>query len=118
MISIPKYITDEIGDAEVERAFYAANSELLSIIPEEQFKHVMSGLMVDIGCEFLGFVDIYKNLSAIIPKHFTVIDLGCAFAPQAFFFKDHRKYVGVDDTLSADERFHADNTEHHNMTIG
>ena len=78
---------------------------------------VMSGHMVtaDIGPEFLGFVDIYRNLSLVIPEHFTVLDLGCSYAPQSWYFRNHAKYIGVD--VSTQKRFFQPNTEHVHMTI-
>ncbi len=90
--------------------------ELFARLPADQIEHVFSGTAsCEIDPEFLGFVGIYKNLSEIIPKHFTVIDLGCAYAPQAFYFEDHKAYIGVD--AGARRRFSADNTTHYTETI-
>lgn len=89
--------------------------ELLSIIPESEQHRVFEQEHCDIDPSFIGFIDIYKNLSEIIPKHFTIVDLGCAYAPQAYYFKDHKKYIGVDIFLG--ERFRADNTKHLQITI-
>ncbi|HDZ38633.1 MAG TPA: hypothetical protein ENH62_10160 [Marinobacter sp.] len=95
--------------------FEHINGELLSCIPEDQFERVMSSNLCDIDPEFLGFVDIYKHLSEIIPLDFTVVDLGCAYAPQAFLFEHHRAYIGVD--ISDCQRFKAKNSTHHQMPI-
>ncbi len=89
---------------------YEANEYLLSKIPEHQFKKVFEQENSDIDYDFLGFTDIYDHLSRIIPKHFTVIDFGCAYAPQCFYFEDHKRYIGVDYFVK--ERFEARNTEH------
>ena len=75
----------------------------------------MTSQYCDIGPTFLGFVDIYDGLSNIIPRHFTVVDLGCAYAPQAFLFQDHAQYIGVD--LLTDVHFSAANTTFHHMPI-
>lgn len=91
------------------------NQFLLSIIPQEQQDMVFNSNECDICPKFLGFVDVYKSLSDIIPRHFTVIDLGCAYAAQSFLFKNHKKYIGVD--IYDGERFYAPNTEHHVMPI-
>lgn len=50
---------------------------------------------------FLGFVDIYRELAKIIPKSRTVIDFGCAYAPQAYYFRNHAKYIGINPTKHA-----------------
>lgn len=46
--------------------------------------------------EFLGFLSQYYYLSKLIPKHWTIVDLGCANGFQAEFFKKHKRYIGVD----------------------
>ena len=50
----------------------------------------------DIDGSFLGFVDVYCHLSKIIPLEWTVIDFGCAYNPQAYFFRKHSRYIAVD----------------------
>lgn len=75
----------------------------------EQLKMVMdNGGAAELDHSFLGFLDQYYHLSEIIPKDFTVIDLGCAFAPQAYFFQEHKEYIGVD--ISGAIRFTFKNT--------
>ena len=44
-----------------------------------------------------------------------VVDLGCAYAPQCFLFRDHAAYVGVD--LMTEVRFRARITVHFIMPI-
>jgi hypothetical protein len=66
------------------------------VLPVDQIKAVFSQEMCDIEPCFLGFTDVYKHLAQIIPKHFTVIDFGCAYNPQCYYFLEHRKYIAVD----------------------
>ena len=89
--------------------------DLLEIIPKEELTRVLNQNEVDIDPEFLWFIHIYKNLSEIIPKHFTVIDLGCAYAPQTYYFSEHKEYIGVD--VFPGERFSGHNTDHYIMGI-
>lgn len=89
--------------------------ELFECLPDEQRKEVMASGMCDIEPSFMGFVRIYRNLSEIIPKHFTVVDLGCAYAPQCWYFRDHAGYIGVD--IGDHHRFHMPNTIHYSMSI-
>lgn len=99
----------------IEHLHEPSNSRLLTLIPGKQLERVFGQDMCDIGPEFLGFVGIYDCLSRIIPTHWTVVDLGCAYAPQAFFFDSHKAYVGVD--FGTKERFGAHNTTHYDMPI-
>ena len=87
----------------------------LHLIPQEQLDRVLNQDMCDIDPSFLGFTEVYKALASIIPLHWTIVDLGCAYSPQAFFFTQHKAYIGVD--YGTNERFAAHNTKHFDMTI-
>lgn len=80
---------------------------LLFKLPTDQVTKVLHESMCDIDATFLGFTDTYAKLSKIIPKHFTIIDLGCAYNPQCFYFTKHKKYVAVDESDCA--KFQAPN---------
>lgn len=69
----------------------------------------------DIDPSFMGFVSIYKGLADIIPKNRIVIDLGCAYASQAYYFREHRGYIGVD--VSNCPKVESWNAKYFNMTI-
>ena len=84
---------------EIDKLFYK--------LPKDQIENVFNQKECDIYPYFLGFTNIYENLSLIIPKHFTVIDLGCAYNPQCFYFLEHKKYVAID--ISNCEKFKSDN---------
>lgn len=89
--------------------------KLMNIIPADQLRRVLCSDDCDIEPCFLGFTDIYEALSKIIPKHFTVIDLGCAYNPQCFHFLEHKEYIAVD--VSKCEKFQAPNCRIFTMTI-
>ena len=91
-----------------------ANDELLEMIPQEELDRVLNQHECDIEPSFLGFVGIYRNLSEMIPKHWTVIDFGCAYNAQAYFFRDHKRCIAV-DTPGITERFMTPNCEFHEM---
>lgn len=63
----------------------------------------------------MGFTRVYKSLLSIVPKHYTIIDLGCSYAAQCYFFKDYEAYIGVD--VDDEERFATDNTTHYQMSM-
>lgn len=91
---------------------------LASLLPDDQKDRVFGQEHIDIDPTFLGFVDTYYALSLIIPSHFTVVDLGCSYAAQSFFFTKHKRYIGVDGSDDIQERFYAPNTEHVQATLG
>ena len=92
------------------------NIELYKNLPIDQVERVFSQKDVDIGPEFLGFVNIYFHLSKTIPKHWTIVDLGCAYAPQSYYFRNHKEYIGV-DIGGITERFYFKNTKHFLLSI-
>lgn len=94
-----------------------ANSKLWAMLPQDQIDRVFAADMCDIDPSFLGFVGIYEALSRIIPKSWTVVDLGCSYAPQSFFFANHAGYVGVDIITPVEHRFAPENARHHEMSI-
>lgn len=85
--------------------FDKANTYLLSLIPEEQWMNVLSEneyASAEICGEFSCFAEQYYALSKLIPKDWTIIDIGCAYNPQCYLFKDHKKIISItpgDETL-------------------
>lgn len=94
--------------------FENITKELLDSLNEGQKKAVFEQPDCDIDPSFIGFVDIYYHLAKIIPLHWFVVDFGCAYAPQSYFFRFHRGYYGVDPFDGF--RFFSDNTIHKTMT--
>lgn len=80
----------------MSKHFEEINAKLLEMLPKDQFNEVMSLYCGDIDPTFLGFVDTYYFLSKIIPEDFTIIDLGCGYNPQCYFFQNHKAYFSVD----------------------
>ena len=81
----------------------------------EMFREVLEQDMVDIDGTFLGFVDTYYYLSKLIPKSWTIVDFGCAYNPQAYYFRKHRAFIGVNAGIR--KRFHFENTDLFDGTI-
>jgi hypothetical protein len=106
------------GSVTITELHEPSNSRLLAKLPADQLERVLAADMCDIDESFLGFVGIYERLAQIIPNHWTVIDLGCAYAPQALFFERHKKYIGVDVMTPIASRFSGSNSIHLEMTIG
>ena len=69
---------------------------LWDVIPASEKRRILSQDECELDIDFLGFTEVYRSLSKIIPKHFTVIDFGCYLAAQCYCFGNHKKYVGVD----------------------
>lgn len=89
--------------------------ELHGLIPSEDKRRIMSQNMCEYEHDFMGFLNVYKPLSELIPKDKIVIDFGCYLAAQSYFFKEHKKYIGVD--VCELERFNPGNAEHYVCTI-
>ena len=72
--------------------------EIKSKSPKEEYRSVLSQPECEVEEGFLGFVDIYAWIrdNYNIPKDYTIIDLGCNVAAQAYLFEDYAGYIGVD----------------------
>lgn len=87
--------------------------ELDKVYPEQTDK-IFNHKYCDIDGEFLGFLEPYYYLAKIIPKKDVVYDFGCAFAPQSWYFRNHKKYVGI--CPSGVPHWEMPNSEFHIMT--
>ena len=72
--------------------------ELFSLIPREKLDYLFehSGASAELDYTFLGFEDVYKDMLNFVPKDKTIIDLGCGYAAQSYYFRENEKYIGVD----------------------
>ncbi len=76
--------------------------ELFKLIPKEKIEHIFK-ISQTAGAEldytFLGFEDVYKAVTLFVPKSKVIIDLGCGYSFQSWYFKDYKKYIGVDNSV-------------------
>lgn len=93
--------------------------ELFNLIPKEKldylFEHSNAGGELD--HTFLGFEKVYKEVLDYVPKDKIIIDLGCAYATQSYYFKEYAKYIGIDISGNPDSVIHTENSEFYFMTI-
>ena len=96
-------------------AFEASNGRLLAELREhhaDQLERILARTQTGIDESFLGFVRTYELLAQLIPLHWAVVDIGCCNALQAWFFRHHRGYYGVDPSVPVSERLVLPNTYH------
>lgn len=72
--------------------------------------------MMDIDESFVGFLDNYFFLSRMIPTDRIILDIGCAYAFQSYYFRDHALYIGI-DTGEIKDRLVLPHTEHINLHV-
>ena len=76
-------------------------NDLIKKIPINQIDEtIKENDIVDISfCSddpFVGFIDVYYPLSLFLPKESIIIDIGCAYAFQSYYFNEFDKYIGID----------------------
>lgn len=89
------------------------------MIPKKEIDRVFAGTAsAELSRDFLCFELPYKVASQIVPKSWTILDLGCGYAAQAYYFTSHKKYIAVDE-IKSDRviRFQTDNMELHLTSI-
>jgi hypothetical protein len=95
-----------------------------SLIPSNEWQRVMkSDASAEITSDSIMCGGAtYYYLSRMIPKDWTVIDVGASYGAQSYLFKDHARYIAVEPFRSSDdwhfEDFKADGTERYQMTAG
>lgn len=102
-----------------------ATLKLEKLIPDEEYRLKTHYGDSELEPNFLCFDDAYSVISELLPKHMTIVDLGCYQAAQCYFFKDFEAYIGVDNydlnykskEYTPPLRFAAYNTEHYVMSI-
>jgi len=88
-----------------------------SLIPKKEIERVMksdASAEIDASSCMCGGATYYY-LSKMIPKHWTVIDIGCAYNSQSYLFQSHARHIAIEPVwLDKDfhfEYFKAPNTE-------
>lgn len=92
-----------------------------ALIPDDEWKRVIeSDACAEINSDFMVCGgSTYYNLSKMINKKWTVIDIGCGYNAQSYLFQEHAKYIGVNPNNSKIfhcELFKAPNTELYEMS--
>lgn len=94
--------------------------ELFKLIPRDKLERVFE-LSETVGAEcdytFLGFEKIYKAATLFVPKGKVIIDFGCAYAFQSWYFRDYRKYIGVDNSVCYSDVLETENSEFYFTSI-
>lgn len=88
---------------------------LCQTLGKEEVDSVLSWPGCQLQPDFLGFVEQYEALATLIPHHWTIVDLGSSIAAQGYYFRNHKRYIAVDEHLCKIFRF--PNTEHHCASI-
>ena len=106
----------------MEKDTIAINTELWEQLQSDptykkQLNKIMKTELNELNPEFLGFVQFYYYLSLILPKNRTIYDLGCANAPQSYYFKDYKQYIGVDLLTNTNCRIRTPNSTHYKTSI-
>ena len=85
-----------------------------NMIPKEELVRVFNESETangEMDYTFLCFGDEYKNLSEILLKDTVILDLGCAYNPQSYYFKDFDRTISVDLSFGNNVRFQPKNNE-------
>lgn len=90
---------------------------LFKQIPKPLIDKLFENGDIDVDYTFLGFEEVYQAVLIFVPKDNIIIDLGCAYAFQSWYFKDYKKYIGVDVATNESSVLKLDNSEFYFMSI-
>lgn len=85
-----------MNDSREETSYLRAEKRLLTLIPQKELYEKLCQYGCELDRGFLGFLDTYDAVARFVPRSMVVVDFGCYMAAQAYFFKRHRAYIGVD----------------------
>lgn len=71
----------------------------------------------EMDSSFLGFEEIYQRVAKEVPHNMTIIDFGCAYAFQSWYFRDFELYIGVDNGVPSGGRLWTENSAHYTTSI-
>ena len=89
---------------------------LLDTMTRENHHRVFDYYMCELEYDFLGFLDVYKDIPNKIPKDFTIIDIGSYQAVQGQYFKDFYKYIAVEPSVPKEYIAKYDNSISYNSS--
>lgn len=84
------------------------NCELFNLIPKDEINRVFTEsetASAEMDFSFMGFEEVYKAVCMFVPKGKVILDLGCSYAPQSYYFSKYYKYIGVDLSMHNNIRF-------------
>lgn len=94
--------------------------ELFDLIPRKKIDYVFkksSTCGAECDYSFLGFENVYRAVKSIVPEDKVIIDLGCCYAFQSWYFRNHKKYIGVDNGIRDKIVLRTDNAEFYFTSI-
>lgn len=94
--------------------------ELFSLIPRKKIDGIFKNsetARVELDYGFLGFEDVYKCVNTFVPKDKIIVDLGCAYAFQSWYFRGHKAYIGVDVSVNYKDVLETDNSKFYFTSI-
>lgn len=88
-----------------------------SKIGEKEIGRLCSYDKSEYAADFLGFLPVYKSVTAFVPKDKIIIDLGSNQAAQGIYFWNYNSYITVDNSVPAEWRLRVINGIHFENTI-
>lgn len=104
----------------LQMAFRNEPCELFTLIPKDEIDKIFSEsntASAELDYTFFGFEKVYKAVAMFVPKSKIIIDFGCAYAFQSWYFKNYEKYIGVDCSTSSKDVLRTDNSQFFFMSI-
>jgi len=92
------------------------NERLINSIIKEALQKVFSYSECELETDFLGFLHVYADLQNL-PKDFTIIDVGCCQAVQAFYFRNFKRYICIEPNIPAEYLLAQDNAVYYEGTV-
>lgn len=105
------------ADSELVTEWYRAeNRNIIASIGSEEAKRLFAYEECEADADFFAFLENYKDLSEVLPKNFTIIDIGSCMSLQADYYKGFKRYIGVEPWVPLEFRLRQSNAEYYKQT--
>ena len=83
-------------------------------IPKRELDRVISESQTasaEMDLSFLCFEEVYERVSKFCNKETIILDFGCSYAAQSYWFTHCKKYIGIDLPFYNNVKFRTNNSE-------
>lgn len=89
------------------------------LIPIKEIERVFNesdSAGAEIDSTFLCFEDVYEKVAKHCNKNTTILDFGCSYMAQSYWFTNCKQYIGIDIPFRNNVKFKTDNSTIYLMT--
>lgn len=109
-------VSDKANNELVTEWYKTENKNIIASIGSKEARRLFAYEECEADADFFAFLENYKDLSEILPIDFTIIDIGSCMSLQADYYKNFKRYIGVEPWVPLEFRLRQPNAEYYEQT--